>query len=111
VSGTYGHIEYLWFDHHGNPTNSTSPFGPWCAHMCDPMLPTLWRAVDEVVKKHGTTLRGGADLNIGPDTMRSEFSGRPPSHEKLALSIRAPETRSRKLQTHRTWAGPARTRF
>jgi alpha-L-fucosidase len=33
VSGKYGVIEYLWFDHHGNPVNSTSPFGPECPHM------------------------------------------------------------------------------
>ena len=55
-----------WFDHHGNPVNSTSPFGPWCPHMCDPMSATLWSSIDETVKKYGTTtLRGGADLNIG----------------------------------------------
>jgi alpha-L-fucosidase len=67
VSGTYGHIEYLWFDHHGNPVNSTSPFGPWCPHMCDPMSQDLWTSIDETVKKYGgTTLGGGADLNIGP---------------------------------------------
>ena len=66
VSGTYGVIEYLWFDHHGNPVNSTSPFGPECPHMCDPMSPTLWSSIDKTVKKYGgQTLRGGVDLNIG----------------------------------------------
>jgi alpha-L-fucosidase len=66
VSGTYGHIEYLWFDHHGNPVNSTSPFGPWCPHMCDPISSTLWASIDDTVQRFGgTTLRGGADLNIG----------------------------------------------
>ena len=64
----YGVVEYLWFDHHGNPVNSTSPFGPWCPHMCDPMSDTLWSSIDETVAKYskGLTLRGGADLNLGP---------------------------------------------
>ena len=38
--------------------------------MCDPWspeLPELWSSIDETVAKYsnGTTLRGGADLNIG----------------------------------------------
>lgn len=67
VSGKYGEIEYLWFDHHGNPANSTSPWGPNCAHGCDPMSTGLWAAVDTAVAAASpTTLRGGADLNIGP---------------------------------------------
>ena len=33
VGGKYGVIEYLWFDHHGNPVNSTSPFGPWVSRL------------------------------------------------------------------------------
>eukprot|EP01052_Picozoa_sp_SAG31_P003523 SAG31_NODE_136_length_23089_cov_8.825924_17_plen_521_part_00 len=67
TSGKYGIIEYLWFDHHGNPVNSTSPFGPWCPHMCDPMSDMLWPSIDETVAQFSgaKTLRGGADLNIG----------------------------------------------
>ena len=35
--------------------------------MCDPWSPELWSSIDETVakKSNGTTLRGGADLNIG----------------------------------------------
>ena len=65
VSGTYGVIEYLWFDHHGNPTNSTSPFGPECPHMCDPMSASLWSSIDQTVAKYGgKTLRGGECVSI-----------------------------------------------
>eukprot|EP00039_Didymoeca_costata_P021042 m.343217 g.343217 ORF g.343217 m.343217 type:complete len:458 (+) comp22529_c0_seq1:186-1559(+) len=66
---TYKGIEYIWFDHHGNPpghkSGSSCDFLSGC--ICDPLMNTFWHNVDDLMRTYAPdVLIGGIDLGIGP---------------------------------------------